>query len=199
MKKTIVLILLLIPMICFAGALQEKQRSVIAKKNVAAGAQTEEWGYTSNAATSFAGQESVLTCIGPFTATHTGSIKKFHLYSSNTDGNADFTVGVYTNSSDAPGSLVGSATEFTNVGTWSLGWKEFSPTTVSVTGSSSYFICFTQNAIAALTYYYNGDLTGTHWVSKGEFTYGTSWPSSFGTPSGNLDGYAVSYKVTVEY
>jgi hypothetical protein len=36
MKKTIVLILLLIPMLCFAGALQEKHRSVIAKKNVAA-------------------------------------------------------------------------------------------------------------------------------------------------------------------
>jgi hypothetical protein len=36
MKKTIVLILLLIPMLCFAGALQEKHRSVIAKKNVVA-------------------------------------------------------------------------------------------------------------------------------------------------------------------
>ena len=35
MKKTIVLILLLIPILCFAGALQEKQRAVIVKKNVA--------------------------------------------------------------------------------------------------------------------------------------------------------------------
>jgi hypothetical protein len=41
MKKTIVLILLLIPMICFAGALQEKHRSVIAKKNAVAPAACE--------------------------------------------------------------------------------------------------------------------------------------------------------------
>jgi len=40
MKKTIVLILLLIPMLCFAGALQEKQRQVIAKKNTVAGSKT---------------------------------------------------------------------------------------------------------------------------------------------------------------
>ena len=50
MKKTIVLILLLIPMLCFAGALQEKHRSVIAKKNVpAAGGYSytaESWAST---------------------------------------------------------------------------------------------------------------------------------------------------------
>ena len=39
MKKTIsiLILLILIPTLCFAGALQEKQRQVIAKKNVAAG------------------------------------------------------------------------------------------------------------------------------------------------------------------
>jgi hypothetical protein len=42
MKKTIsiLILLILIPTLCFAGALQEKQRQVIAKKNTAGGAKT---------------------------------------------------------------------------------------------------------------------------------------------------------------
>jgi hypothetical protein len=42
MKKTIIflILLILIPTLCFAGALQEKQRQVIAKKNTAGGAKT---------------------------------------------------------------------------------------------------------------------------------------------------------------
>ena len=39
---------------------------------------------------------------------------------------------------------------------------------------------------------------GYHWISK-DATYGDAWPDPYGTPGGNLDGYAFSIKVDSDY
>jgi hypothetical protein len=59
MKKTIsiLILLILIPMLCFAGALQEKQRQVIAKKNVAGGG-PNAWYYSGAGTDSYDGAEA---------------------------------------------------------------------------------------------------------------------------------------------
>jgi hypothetical protein len=179
MKKTIVLILLLMPMLCFAGALQEKQKAVIAKKNVATSA--NGWfGYTT-VGTGFTVDNAYIQYIAKAapTCTGTATVTKIAPYSVNSGDTTACKVTLYTDSS-GPSSRVAAETEFTSLSSWTAGYHEFTPVSYSVTCGSTYWIAIQCNSNFDL-YYTSGDDNSHCYESH---TYANSFPAT-ATPTCN--------------
>ena len=121
-------------------------------------------------------------------AGHTGTITSIYIYSSNTDAAQDIKLGIYTDSS-GPNTLVGSQ-EFTNVGTWSAEWHQFTGLSIPVTATNSYWLAWSVS-IDSVTTMYNDDVTGTRYI---DFNTYPTWNDPFtsdGTTTATYSIYAV--------
>ena len=121
----LILIIFLLPSLCFSGAL-EMDEAVIARKN--AGGVNYEWlGQLSVAgADTTTAQFGFNRASASFTPSHIGTISKIAIYSSNTQAAQDVEIVLYTdNGSHTPNTKVGTEYIEGTMGTWSLGWKEF--------------------------------------------------------------------------
>ncbi len=139
MKKTIsiLILLILIPTLCFAGALQEKQTACIAKKNAAAPASCDLYdeltGTNDNTPASesdgYVGQGFYNPATN-ITVCRLG----FNFYTD--PGGATVTMAVYTNSSNNLGSVVVSATGAIT----GTGWKYLDVTPTALSNGTQYHI-----------------------------------------------------------
>lgn len=111
--------------------------------------------------------------VAKFTAPQTGTITKIFMYSSNSASTADTKIGLYTDSGGVPNVPVsGSPVTFSDIGTWSLEWHEFSPVSLSVTSGSVYWWCVHNNQNNPVSYYGSG--TGRYYLLS---PWSSSWPS----------------------
>lgn len=133
-----------------------------------------------------------LTCWVSFTAAHTGNVTKIELYSSNATGTADIEWGLYNNSGSAPSTPVAAPTAFTDVGTWSAGWKSFD-VEIAVTQGNTYWICSNLSAQSFVGYYDTGSSGDIQYQT---LTYGDAWSNPM-TPTASNAAYSV--KATVTY
>lgn len=133
-----------------------------------------------------------LRASGKFTVAQSGSITKISIYSSNSSADNDFIVGIYTDSSGSPSSLVGYAS-FENYGTWDTGWKDFD-LEIALLSAGTYWIVETHSASASFTIYRDGLTGGQKSVT---LAYGDALPDPFGTPT--TLNYNLSFKALFEY
>jgi hypothetical protein len=133
-----------------------------------------------------------LTCWVSFTAAHTGNVTKIEIYSSNGTASLDMEWGLYNNSGSAPSTPVASPTTFTDVGTWSAGWKSFD-VEIEVTQGNTYWICSNHSAQNFTGYYDTGSSGDLQYQT---LTYGDAWSNPMTPTAGNAQ---YSVKATVTY
>lgn len=105
-----------------------------------------------------------------FTPTQTGTITKVELYSSNGTSTLDIKIGIYNdNGSNTPTTLVGSEAVFTDVGTWSASWKEFT-TSFAVTAGTTYWVATLVSA--SVMTYYHGTQANSRWYQAQSYASG---------------------------
>jgi len=122
-----------------------------------------------------------------------GTVESIELYSSNVNASLDMKVGIYEDNGGVPGALIGTSSEFTDTGTWSVGWKLFGGLNFSVTGGIYYWLV--AQASANFVQYYN-TIAGTnrHW---NEVTaYGNPWPDPFSSSTSSGAKYSIRATVT---
>jgi len=200
MKKTIVLILLLIPMLCFAGALQEKHRSVIAKKNVAAGG-SENVGFESAGGTGQNFADDYIYCTRLTDTPSTNGTVESITVTSGCAGDATGAIylSLYTNGSGKPGDLVANS----NVGPLETTYNANTPydithtytgTKPTVTSGATYWVCINNDGTTAnsraLYTDGSGTCSGTGQCSVTEANAHDNFPSNWDsiTPDFSDDG-----------
>jgi hypothetical protein len=169
-----------------------RNRFGLLRRTIGSAGGTEILGKNAIGGTSAAYGANSLVFTNKFTPTQTGTITQVDFYSANSAALQDVKIGIYTDSSDAPNTLVGSETAFTDTGTWSTGWKAFT-TSFAVTASSTYWVCM-KVSLSGITYYY--DSTAGRMRFKAD-TYANAFPA---TASG-LSTFAadVSIRLTNAY
>ena len=201
MKKTIVLILLLIPMICFAGALQEKQKAVIAKKNVAAGG-SENVGFESAGGTGHTFADDYMYCTRlTDTPSSNGTVESITVTSGCAGEGATGAIylSLYTNGSGKPDDLVANS----NVGPIETVYNTNTPydithtytgTKPTVTSGATYWVCINNDGTTVnsrgLVTDGSGTCSGTGQCSVTEANAHDNFPSNWDsiTPDFSDDG-----------
>jgi hypothetical protein len=150
MKKTIIIIVLLLalPSLCLAGALQEKQKACIAKKNVSSCSATK-LGYDGTSS----GKDGIGTAVKGGMDCHlwtasvgagcTGNLGTGYLEHASTSYTANYKLCVYLddgdNSPDSGDTKVACSAATGNTNT--AGWRSVAFSSGTVTNGSVYFIC----------------------------------------------------------
>lgn len=151
------------------------------------------FGYLTEASqdTGFPPTDGFIVCSALDSPSNTGTVTKIAIWSSCTEASRDIKLGLYTDDAGVPDSLVGTETEFANVGTWSLEWHEFAGLSYSVNSANSYWICATadDNFVSQLTLYYDTP-GGTNRYYDNNTNYATAWPSTYGSASSSAAKYA---------
>jgi hypothetical protein len=199
MKKTIslLILLLLIPMLCFAGTLQEKQKAVIAKKNVPVGGGTETIGNESVGATGGSINSAYIYC-GKVTETpaHNGSVNSItvSLNKASSDGEVHIALYTHNSGSDIPENLVansGSGAIAITSATLADYTHTYTGTKPTVSSGSQYWICF--QSAAANEVNFGQDSGGRRSLCTLD-TYG-SWPATLSNQGTAAENYGKLYFV----
>ncbi len=201
MKKTIVLILLLIPMICFAGALQEKHRQVIAKKNVVSGS-SENVGFETAGGTGHTFADDYMYCTRlTDTPSSNGTVESITVTSGCAGEGATGAIylSLYTNGSGKPDDLVANS----NVGPIETVYNTNTPydithtytgTKPTVTSGATYWVCINNDGTTVnsrgLVTDGSGTCSGTGQCSVTEANAHDNFPSNWDsiTPDFSDDG-----------
>jgi hypothetical protein len=155
---------------------------------------TEILGYDTIAGTSITGDSGNTRVTAKDTAANTGTITSISLYGSNTSATLDIKFGLYGDTAGTPGALLYGPVEYTDVGTWSLGWKTFSGLSWSVSASTIYYLAFSFSETSVTTYY---DLPGGNQRWSDFKVYGGVWSDPLQIEATN--GWLVSIYATIEY
>lgn len=138
-----------------------------------AGGGSEILGYNTIGGTSVSAGANTLLFQARFSPSQTGTITQVEIYSSNSSAVQDIKIAIYNDSAGEPSTLVATETEFTDIGTWSLGWKAFT-VSYSVTSGSNYWISFNLSNASVTTLYYD---TLSNCQSYKTQTYSNAFPS----------------------
>jgi hypothetical protein len=198
MKKTIVLILLLIPMLCFAGALQEKHRSVIAKKNVPVGGGSENVGNTTNESSDGAIYiaDSPMCTKLENTAAHNGTASSMvlRMYCDGNGSSCTVRANIYTDNAGAPNAPVTNAATgditFTNTSFADITYN-YTSTKPSITASTQYWICIFPDT--SYTSHVAYKASGTVAYTSGN-TY-PNWPATYSSSGTQTRTWGKAYIV----
>jgi hypothetical protein len=201
MKKTIsiLILLILIPTLCFAGSLQEKQKAVIAKKNVPVGGGTENIGNESVGASQGGVNSSYIYC-GKVaeTPTHNGSVDSVTISFAKVSSNGEVHIALYTHNSgsDVPENLVANsgsgAIAITNASPLTDYTHTYTGTKPTVSSGTQYWICFQRAAANEVTFGYD-DGAGRRSLCTLD-TYG-SWPATLSNQGTAAEKYGKLYFV----
>ncbi len=177
MKLKLILAILLLSAPLWAAEPVQLSRlnAAVVGAGVSAGG-SGEFGYTTVGSSSGAlgSGGGPIRCSGRGTPTNNGTVTKLSIYSANTAATNDVKVGLYTVSTDDLTTIIGTETAFTDTGTWSAGWKEFT-VSYSVTAGTYYAICISAIDDTAVSVYYN-ETTGVNlWYTN--HNYVDAWPS----------------------
>jgi hypothetical protein len=179
MKKY--LLILLLPLLLGANTFSGSVLKGVSC-NTAASSATVGW-------TSYTTQGTLLTgsrlyCYGPFATTGSGSatVSKISIYNETASETVDMKLGLYTDSTGVPGSIVGTETEFANFGDIGgeglpAGWHDYT-VSYSITLGSSYHICLDVSASSVAYVYSDGGTEGTN-MNYMASAYANAWPASF--------------------
>ena len=127
--------------------------------------------------------------------TNSGTLTKIEIYSSNTEAADDIEIGLYKGATYNTATYVGKKA-FSNIGTWSLGWKAFDMTDAAlpIVATSQYWLSVNHSTSPGITFYYNA-VGNFHYKV---ITYGNAWPNPYGTDDGGL-ARTYSIRGTVTY
>lgn len=132
------------------------------------------FGHDNIESSSGAASNGGIRCAGLDTPANSGTVDKIQIYSSNTTEALNVKVGLYVVSAGDMTTKVGTETTLSSVGTWSLGWHDFS-VSYSVTAGTYYVMCF-QPDDSGMTIYSidNGSTVRFFYISH---TYADAWAS----------------------
>lgn len=178
-------------MLCFAGALQEKHRSVIAKKNVAAGGGTENIGREAQGGSTAAFASGYMYCYkAEETPAHNGSVNSITMTLNASGGSSTVYFSIYTHdaTNDIPATVLAnsSSTELT-VTSSSLTDEtyNYTGTKPTVTSGTQYWLCISNSGTTNnASYAYGTD--GTTEIRYKQITHGT-FPDWAGSAGGGTD------------
>ena len=117
--------------------------------------------------------ENIIRASGSGTASEDGTVTSIDIYCSGAASTVDIKVGIYADSS-GPNSKIGTETQHNDIGTISLGWKQFSHEN-SITNGTKYWPAFAYNNANTLTCYYDSGSAryfDTH-------NWADAWPATF--------------------
>jgi archaellin len=192
MKKTIsiLILLILIPTLCFAGSLQEKQRQVIAKKNVVAGG-SETIGQESQMGSTGYYAAGYMYCYKlEETPGHNGSVDSITTTLNASGGSSGIRLSIYTHdvSNNIPATvLANSGSSEITVTSSSLTDVTFTYTGTkpAVTSGTQYWACVSNSGSTNNAQYTYADTGSTRIVYK-SITHGT-FPDWAGASDGGTD------------
>ena len=202
MKKTIsiLILLILIPTLCFAGSLQEKQRQVIAKKNVVSGS-SENVGFESAGGTGHTFADDYMYCTRlTDTPSSNGTVESITVTSgAGGDASGAIYLSLYTNGSGKPDDLVANS----NVGPLETTYNDDTPydithnytgTKPTVTSGATYWVCINNDGTTVnsrgLCTDGSGTCSGTGQCSVAEPNAHNNFPANWDsiTPDFSDDG-----------
>lgn len=169
-------------MLCFAGALQEKHRSVIAKKNVVVAGGSENIGNTTNEAS----DTGIYSSSSPYctklenTPAHNGTVSSMvlRLLCDGAGSNCTVRANIYTDNAGSPNTPVTNAATgdivFNNTSMADITYN-YTSTKPSLTASTQYWICIFPNTgyTTHVAYKASGTVAYTS-----ENTY-PNWPATY--------------------
>lgn len=196
MKKLILLLLILIlPCLCFAGHL-DKIKAVIAKKNstVSAGG-VETIGVETPGASSAVLSAGFLIISGLDVAAHSGVFQTISMYFSCNSYTTDIKLGIYAGATYSTATLVGYV-EWLDPGVLSAGWQtiDVSAQNWTATAGTSYWLGFVANG-TSFTYYYDDGADGSSYYKSQ--VYDDTWVNPYDTATTSTK--LRSIKATIAY